>query len=161
MPHYSTLLDFLRLRAQASVAEPLKKRSLEVSNFRKGPRSVTSHAATVNDNCIACRAGKHPLFACPTFKSLPHEQMLSTLKTGKICLNCLRPGHFLKQCPSTQRCRRSPTTRCSTLRPRLRIENRPSGPQMRRQKRTHSPPLLQQFRLTWLRTRPKPTKRCL
>ncbi len=109
VPHYNTL-EFIHLRAQASessVADSHKKRSLDVSNVRKGsaPRSFTAYTAALDDTCTVCKAGKHPLFACPAFKSLPHEQMLGVVKAGKICLNCLKHGHFLKQCPSTQRCR--------------------------------------------------------
>ena len=31
---------------------------------------------------------------------------MSTIKSNKLCLNCLRPGHFSKQCPSLNRCRK-------------------------------------------------------
>ncbi len=77
-PHYSTLLDFLHLRAQASessVADHHKKRSLDTSSSRKSsaPKSFTTYVASVDDTCLACKAGKHPLFTCPAFKSLPHD----------------------------------------------------------------------------------------
>ena len=32
--------------------------------------------------------------------------MVSTLKENKLCMNCLRPGHFIKQCKSLHRCRK-------------------------------------------------------
>ena len=40
------------------------------------------------------------------FKSLPHEQMVSLLKSHDLCINCIRPGHFLKQCKSLHRCQK-------------------------------------------------------
>ncbi len=32
--------------------------------------------------------------------------MMSTLKSYGLCLNCLKPGHFVKECTSTHRCRK-------------------------------------------------------
>ena len=57
-------------------------------------------------NCILCGTNKHPLYACATFKSLPHEKMLSTLKDNNLCLNCLKPGNFIRECKSLHRCRK-------------------------------------------------------
>ena len=44
--------------------------------------------------------------ACAKFKSLPHDKMLSTLKDNNLCLNCLKPGHFVRECRSLHRCRK-------------------------------------------------------
>ena len=32
--------------------------------------------------------------------------MVSVLKTNGLCLNCLRPGHFVKDCVSAHRCKK-------------------------------------------------------
>ena len=32
--------------------------------------------------------------------------MLSTLRANNLCINCLRPGHYVKQCKSLHRCRK-------------------------------------------------------
>ncbi len=37
--------------------------------------------------------------------SLPHHKMVATIKENGICMNCLRPGHFIKQCKSQHRCK--------------------------------------------------------
>ena len=111
IPHYTMLQEFLNLRAQASKSyapEFVKKRqhdSVPPKRYRM-PRHVTSYAAAVDNSCVACKVTKHPLYVCPKFKSLPHEQMLATLKSNGLCINCLRPGHFDRRCASTQRCRR-------------------------------------------------------
>ena len=52
-----------------------------------------------------CKTGTHPLFTCGKFKSLPHDGMVAAIKSNNLCLNCLRPGHFVKQCISLHRCR--------------------------------------------------------
>jgi len=55
--------------------------------------------------CVLCDAEKHPLYACPKFKSLPHEAKLSTLKSNRLCSNCFGSGHFWKQCTSIHKCK--------------------------------------------------------
>ena len=37
---------------------------------------------------------------------MPHDQMVSLLKTHNLCLNCFKSGHFIRQCPSLHRCRK-------------------------------------------------------
>ena len=128
VPHFTKLLEFLDLRAQASESsapEFNKRRQLEnvPSKRNPPPRSVTSFTATVDDSCVVCKVNKHPLYACQKFKSLPHEQMVSAIKGNGLCMNCLRPGHFVKQCASTQRCRRCQKPH-HTL---LHLEVKPSG----------------------------------
>ena len=111
VPHFTALLEFINLRARASEStssDPYKKRSSEFSALKRtsSPRSVTSFAATIDDGCVVCKAGKHQLYACQKFKLLSHDQKIAVLRGGGICMNCFRSGHFVKQCPSLQRCRR-------------------------------------------------------
>ena len=118
VPHYQKLLEFLNLRAQASeasVSDSRKAARVENRN-KKGSLSkpVTSFAAnatnTENDVCVLCKPDKHLLFACPRFKDLPHDQKIATLKKQEACMNCLRPGHFIKQCRSHHRCHKCQKT---------------------------------------------------
>ena len=113
VPHYQKLLEFLNLRAQASEAssEASSERKKGSRGDRKNPpgRHITSFAANATDQpdaCVLCKTDRHPLYLCQQFKTLPHDKMISTLKSNNICLNCLRPGHFLKQCKSLNRCRK-------------------------------------------------------
>ena len=39
-------------------------------------------------------------------KGLVHDRMVSFLKENSICLNCLRPGHFVRQCKSPSKCKK-------------------------------------------------------
>ncbi len=39
------------------------------------------------------------------FKSLNHSEKVYTLKSNRMCLNCMRPGHFVRNCRSSHRCR--------------------------------------------------------
>ena len=114
VPHYKDLLEFIDLRAQASEAslsDSSKKPSRnDPGSSRKSlssVRNVTSFAASADtsSNCVLCKSEKHPLYACSKFKSLPHDNKMSTLKSNGLCLNCLRSGHFMKNCSSHHRCR--------------------------------------------------------
>ena len=111
VPHCAQMLEFLNLRAQASessVPGPIRKRLPEDAPGKRGssPRSVTSYVASVSDSCVACKTGKHPLYACQKYKSLPHDQMTAIVKSSGLCFNCLKPGHMVNRCPSNQRCRK-------------------------------------------------------
>ena len=110
MPHYNDVLEFINLRAQASetITSESKPRFIPRKPYQPS-RSVASFAAGARDsdpNCVVCKTERHPLYVCPHFKSLSHDKMLSTLKTNGICMNCLRAGHFSKQCHSLNRCRK-------------------------------------------------------
>ena len=116
VPHYQRLLEFINLPAQASeasVSDHKRASQVEDHSVKKGSnagKSITSFtASTVNStghNCVICKSHKHPLYACLQFKSLPHYEMVSTLKSHHLCMNCLRPGHFVKECTSLHRCRK-------------------------------------------------------
>ena len=129
IPHFSTLLEFLNLRAQASessVPELVKKHRSEALTPKRTfhARPVTSMTAAVDDYCFVCNTGKHPLYGCPKFRSLPHDRMMSLLKSNGLCLNCLKPGHFLKECTSTHRCRKCQKPHHTLLHVEAPIERR-------------------------------------
>ena len=114
VPHFKHLLEFVSLRAQASEASvsdlgkknprsdgPSSKKSFVPTK----PVASFTASAELSGNCILCKSVKHPLYSCLKFKSLNHADKLSTLKTNNMCINCMRPGHYLKNCRSSHRCR--------------------------------------------------------
>ena len=110
VPPFKDFLDFINLRAQASesaVSDAARKSAkagaLPTKKSFTPSKAVASFAAsadTSSGNCLVCKSEKHPLFACSQFKSLNHADKFSLLKTNGICLNCLRPGHYIKGCKS-------------------------------------------------------------
>lgn len=113
VPHYKDLLEFINLRAQASesVSSETKKfirtehhLPKRVPPSKPGPIVSIATSASNTDNCALCKNEKHPLYVCTRFKSLPRDKMMSTIKSNELCFNCLRPGHFSKQCPSLNLC---------------------------------------------------------
>lgn len=108
VPHYHELLEFVNLRAQASENSiPEKKTSSH--EMRKNFKPVTAFPVnatpTTAESCVLCKTSSHPLFSCGKFKSLPHDKKIATVKANNLCINCLRSGHFLRQCKSLHRCR--------------------------------------------------------
>ena len=116
VPHYTKLLEFLNLRAQASetcTSEAKKYPRHENQPNRRSPAqsngNVASFAASGSEpstTCKLCQSDKHPLYTCPRFRAMPRDKMLSTIRDNELCLNCLKPGHFSRQCSSLNRCRK-------------------------------------------------------
>ena len=103
MPHYSDLLSFFDLHAQASEGQ-------SESSQRKHPRtehqkntsgsSVSVFMSSISEACIVCKVAKHPLYSCPTFCLMSHGEMVSLLKSHNFCLYCMKSGHFVCHFPS-------------------------------------------------------------
>lgn len=114
VPHYQDILDFLDLRAQAcETLSTSSKRRTATPPLKKSGKDgkVTVHAAVNSDpsrtRCVVCSSSeRHPLYACPQFKTMSHDDKRSVLKRNNLCLNCFSSGHYLKQCKSTHRCRK-------------------------------------------------------
>ena len=120
MPHYQKLLEFLNLWAQASESsvqnKKLSRNLVETSSRRrttstnKPITSFVANSTSADTSHCACMTISSMVCACMTISSMVvlnsrHDQKLSILKTNGCCLNCLRSGHFLKQCRSNHRCK--------------------------------------------------------
>ena len=67
--------------------------------------SFTANSKSIPAQCVLCTYEKHPLYAYPKLKWLPHEK-ISTLKENHLCMNYLNSGHFVKHCKSIHKCRK-------------------------------------------------------
>ena len=120
VPNHQELLDFINLRAQASEATSSEKKtprstlpnyhtnkpSKGSSSAYKQVSSFTASTQPTERNCPACKSTNHPLYTCNDFRLLSHDNKLALLKTNDYCINCLRPGHFIKNCKSLHHCKR-------------------------------------------------------
>ena len=119
--YFNDLLEFLNMRAQApEVSDSGKKTNKsEVQSKRQSSgKPITSfvgNTSTTTTHCVLCKNDKHPLYVCPKFKSLSHDQMVTTLKEHSVCMNCPRPGHFVKQCKSLHHCHKCQKTHYTLL----------------------------------------------
>ena len=113
IPHYTKLLEFLNLRAQASESAPSELRRIQRANNSASRKRLPSQSMSLLTNvsettpsCVLCKTEKHPLYACTRFKNLSHDKMIATIKENHLCMNCLKSGHFSKQCPCINKCRK-------------------------------------------------------
>ena len=106
VPEYTELLEFLDLRARATdnTKEESERKRSSVPSSKK---TISRPSYVVNiDTCVACKRDKHPLYACKAFQALSHGRKMSMVKENKLCLNCLGSGHFVKEYPSSQKCKK-------------------------------------------------------
>ena len=113
VPCYQDLLDFIDLRAQASETSLFGSCKKNLPHPGKKPGSFGKPiplfpipANPSNNHCILCTAECHPLYFCPTFKSLTRDDKLSTLRKNSISMNCLNGGHLCKHCRSFHKCKK-------------------------------------------------------
>ena len=80
------------------------------------PLHPSLRASETATNCVMCKFEKHPLYACISLKSLPHDKMIATIQSNGLHLNCLKPVHLLWQCSSFNRCRKCQKPHSGALR---------------------------------------------
>ena len=90
-------------------------------------KHVTSYSVATSDkasnHCVICKIEKHPLYSCIKFRALPQTSKMSILKSNDLYVNCLRPGHYVKQCKSVYRCKVCQRPHHSLLHVESRSEN--------------------------------------
>ena len=108
IPHYDDLLSFVNLRAQAAEhSVSIINKPVTPAEERRNHRTLSSHTTNIKlldtGVCVACKATTpHQLYSCTKFRSMSHEDRMG--KDNKLCQNCLRSGHFVRQCKSLHKC---------------------------------------------------------
>ena len=90
--------------------------------------------ANTNKTCLACKKANHPFYSCKSFQALSHERKLGVVKGSRLCMNCLDSGHFVKECPSSRRCKKCQQPHHSLMHIDSKSENRKAakaGPRLR------------------------------
>ena len=137
VPDFNELLEFLDLRARATenAREESERKHSSIPSSKK-TTSKPSYAVSADEACVVCKMAKHPLYACEKFKTLPHQRMLAIVREHDLCMNCLRPGHFLKQCPSGQKCKKCSKPHHSWLHVDVESRQRTQSPAAEKEKTT-------------------------
>ena len=99
MPSYTDWLDFIDLRARA-----LHEMMIRNMTVARNPLSTHTWSIFRIVDYVACK-GKHQLHKCRDFCTMSHDQEMTIVKKNALCMNCLRTGHFLKNCPTKQKCK--------------------------------------------------------
>ncbi|XP_058828189.1 uncharacterized protein LOC131688059 [Topomyia yanbarensis] len=84
--------------AHAIAVGPMDKRTM--------PYRSTSHSATdpIQYRCHCC-GDMYSLVRCPTFQQMSVEERLRMVNTKRLCSNCFRSEHWVRNCSSTYTCR--------------------------------------------------------
>ncbi|KAH9640193.1 hypothetical protein HF086_008429 [Spodoptera exigua] len=75
-------------RAQNNIVKSFASTNNINNNKHKVPKGFS---------CIVCD-DSHRIYDCPTFKSKNIDERMSDVTRYKLCLNCLRQGHAVKDC---------------------------------------------------------------
>ena len=112
VPDVSVLLRFLKEKMKITPVTLSSNANSDVKN--DSPHHLKKHKNPVHaaqfahgrNNCSLCRDQKHPLYLCPSFKSVTVEARSAHIKSSNSCFNCLGMGHRTRECRCTVKCKR-------------------------------------------------------
>ena len=105
VPLFSLLLEFADLQARdMKNTVHVEMKHPAVASDKKTIR-VSYVTTKIKDCCVVCKAVRHPLHGCKSFQAFPHSKKVAIVRKNRISLNCLRPGHFDRECSCVHRCK--------------------------------------------------------
>lgn len=111
LPTFVNFYDFLVRRAQALDKISTYKISANAQNAMQVPVQKNLRKTQVlianppSAQCVYCSAVDHYISSCERFKALDALARFNEAKRLKLCINCLRFGHGVKECNSKYKCR--------------------------------------------------------
>ena len=102
----ASMRKFLEERARAldfSVISRNSSRIIEEKSIDKDAQLYHTGAESTT-KCSKCFAA-HALYRCDQFKALSIDERVECVKINKLCSNCLKSGHALKESKSRSGCR--------------------------------------------------------
>ncbi|XP_058817118.1 uncharacterized protein LOC131680419 [Topomyia yanbarensis] len=110
VPTFAVLVAFLEKRTR--VLDAVSSNAIECSNalqksaFKRPKLAV--HAVTGNERVSAacpCCGDSHYMARCAKFLSLSLKEKLEFVNSKRLCSNCFRVGHWVRECNSNFNCR--------------------------------------------------------
>ncbi|XP_055840984.1 uncharacterized protein LOC129908495 [Episyrphus balteatus] len=99
LPSLHEFLTFLEQRFQS--LEAMGPKVVRTSSDDLIKRTRVSLASTDRtNNCSICEQKRHAIPVCPKFLQQSTQERLTTVKSLKCCINCLRFGHQSPKCKS-------------------------------------------------------------
>ncbi|XP_066256304.1 uncharacterized protein [Euwallacea similis] len=99
VPSWESLREFLKNRADMLAAIERQRGSTKTeknAGFKHNRASVKTFVES-DLKCVVCKAN-HLLVNCQRFLAMPLSERFNKAKQLKLCLNCLKLGHFGKDC---------------------------------------------------------------
>jgi len=98
LPSLQQFKEFLNTRA--SLLETLELGSKKASKLKRVDCTKSKSLLIQRHRCAVCNEN-HRVQQCPKFLELTIQDRIDCLKKAKLCLNCLKIGHYLKDCKSS------------------------------------------------------------
>jgi len=100
-PTYKELTEFMtnRIRGLTEVTKPTESTHASA----RGDKTRGAVHSVVSAKCIEC-TGNHVIYNCPAFLKKSVDHRVQSARKHKLCYNCLRPGHYPRNCKSQARC---------------------------------------------------------
>ncbi|XP_073814287.1 uncharacterized protein isoform X2 [Musca autumnalis] len=109
LPSWDLCYELLSRRCQFLESHRKRTEIVEnvISNKPKSPKFNRSAHTFVNSksNCSYCNSSEHNLSTCSSFANIVVSERFNFVKRSGHCINCLRKGHMVSNCPSKYRCR--------------------------------------------------------
>lgn len=104
--HVPTMEEFLKfVNERCRTLEILElQRKIRCHNKGKYKKKRQARNAATAQVCMVCKES-HSIFNCPEFLKLPIQERIAEAKRQQLCINCLRAGHYAKNCKSSK-CRK-------------------------------------------------------
>ena len=108
VPSYDVLLKFIDLPAHCSETAESgeQKQPAGTANRKDSLRPSYMYVAnggSNKSNCVACKQKQHHLSSYRVFLGFSLQYRLSVIKENELCINCLKPEHFVRKCVSSLR----------------------------------------------------------
>lgn len=105
LPKWKSMAEFLerRCRMVENLEYSMTNRVNGQQGFKKYSqqnRHVHVSSASSSNICSLCNSTEHFISSCPNFLNMVPYNRFKEIKRLKLCLNCLRKGHMLKDCVS-------------------------------------------------------------
>ncbi|XP_025831267.1 uncharacterized protein LOC112904716 [Agrilus planipennis] len=103
-PTFSELIDFLEKRCSLLGSLEVNKNNQSLFNSSNKANynnsNSKSYVTTSTTYCHFCKNSDHSIYTCQSFLKLSINERISEIKRLRLCLNCLRKNHFIKDCLS-------------------------------------------------------------
>ncbi|XP_078051808.1 uncharacterized protein LOC144477955, partial [Augochlora pura] len=106
LPQFGQLIEFINKHARGDEIDNMLTRPNHqpqiVTRSREKQRHVGQIFVTNNSRitCNICK-GEHFVSSCPKLLEAAPRDRLAIIKRGKLCINCLRSGHIVAHCRSS------------------------------------------------------------
>lgn len=102
LPTLTELLTFLNNKQ--NTLQTIYKGDKDFDKPKTQSNKIIRSFATANITCVFCNKD-HNIHSCDIFNKLNENERNSKVRELKLCINCLRKGHFVNNCISKNTCK--------------------------------------------------------